>query len=140
MNRTELLVGALSERLGMIEFANTGDTSFDLVSMLAPGDKPHIQRLRSMLAAAVMTEKERHPELLMEFRRRFVWPWRRSLESVLTRAVRRGEIRDDVDLDVVIDLLIGGTTARYLSGGDLEVGLSGKYLRMLLDGCARPQN
>ena len=34
-------------------------------------------------------------------------PRRRVLETVLRRAVARGEVRDDVDLELAIDLLAG---------------------------------
>ena len=90
-----------------------------------------------LLGSAIALEGDRHPEFLMELRRRFVWPLRRSVESVLVRAVRRGEVRDDVDLSVVVDLLLGAASSRYWSGGDFEDGLSAASIKVVLGGCMR---
>ena len=42
----------------------------------------------------------------------------------MERGVRRGEIRNDVDLDAVVDVLWGAAFARYVSGGGTESGFS----------------
>ena len=136
-NRDEMLLAAIEARVGMISFDNTGDTFVDLVSMLAPGGRSDVQKYRILLGSAIALEGDRHPEFLMELRRRFVWPLRRSVESVLNRAVRRGEVRDDVDLAVVVDLLLGAASSRFWSGGDFEAGLSADWIRIVLGGCMR---
>ncbi len=136
-NRDEMLLASIADRVGMISFDNTGDTFVDLVSMLGPGGRANIQKNRMLLGSAIALESDRHPEFLMELRRRFVWPLRRSIESVLNRAVRRGEVRDDVDLSVVVDLLLGAGSSRFWSGGDFEVGLSASWIKVVLGGCMR---
>ena len=127
----------IEARVGMPTFENTGDTFADLVSMLGAGGRADVQRYRVLFSSAIALESRRHPEFLMEFRRRFVWPLRRSVESVLSRAVRRGEVRDDVDLDVVVDLLLGAGSSRFWSAGDFEDGLSASWLAVVLRGCMR---
>ena len=119
-NRDELILGTIEVRVGMPSFGNSGDTVEDLVSMLGAGGRASIQRYRVRFFAAVALESGRHPEFLMVLPRRFVWPLRRSLESVLVRAVRRGEVGDDVDLRVVIDLLMGFSGSRFWSGEDFD--------------------
>ena len=133
-NRDELILGTIEVRVGMPSFENSGDTVEDLVSMLGAGGGANVQRYRVRFFAAVALESGRHPEFLMELRRRFVWPLRRSLESVLVRAVRRGEVRDDVDLDVVIDLLMGFSGSRFWSGEDFDVGLVRRSVGVVLRG------
>jgi AcrR family transcriptional regulator len=136
-NRDEMLLASISDRVGMISFENTGDTFVDLVSMLGPGGRGGVQRYRVLLGSAIALESGRHPEFLMELRRRFVWPFRRSVESVLARAVRRGEVRDDVDVSVVVDLLLGASSSRFWSGMDFERGLVTSSIAVVLGGCMK---
>ena len=81
-NRDEMLLASIEDRVGMASFENTGDTFEDLVSMLSPGGLEHVQKKRMRLGSAIVLEAERHAEFLMEWRRRFIWPFRRSVESV----------------------------------------------------------
>lgn len=136
-NRDELILGTIEVRVGMPSFENSGDTVEDLVSMLGAGGQANVQRHRVRFFAAVALESGRHPEFLMALRRRFVWPLRGSLESVLVRAVRRGEVRDDVDLAVVIDLLMGFSGSRFWSGEDFERGQAASGIRVVLEGIGR---
>jgi AcrR family transcriptional regulator len=59
------------------------------------------------------------PEMHALFSEHLVAPRRRVLEQILARAVERGEVRDDVDLDLATDLIIGPIVYRViLAGGD----------------------
>ena len=136
-NRDEMIVAALEVRVGVPDFDNSGDTFMDLMTMLGPGGTRYMSRYRLLLGSAIVLEAKRHPEFLMVFRRRFIWPLRRSLDSVLRRAVRRGELRDDVDLDLVIDLLLGVASSRFWSDDEFEVGFVSSSIRLVLGGCMR---
>ncbi len=136
-NRDEMILAAIEVRVGMPEFENTGDTYSDLLTMLVPGGRAEVQRQRVLFSSAIALEAGRRPEFLVALRRRFVWPLRRNLESVLVRAVRRGEIRDDVDLDVVVDLLMGFSSSRFWSGEGFDVGVVRKAIGVVLKGVTR---
>jgi AcrR family transcriptional regulator len=61
------------------------------------------------------------PELHAIFRANLVEPRRAALRSVLERAIARGEIRGDVDLELMIDLFAGPAVYRMLiTGGDMS--------------------
>jgi AcrR family transcriptional regulator len=61
------------------------------------------------------------PELHAIFRTHLVEPRRAALRTVLERAVARGEIRGDVDLELMIDLFAGPAVYRLLiTGGDMS--------------------
>lgn len=136
-NRDEMVLAAIEARVGMPTFDNTGDTFTDLVSMLSAGSRLDVQRHRILLSAAIALESKRHPEFLMEWRRRFIWPLRRSVESVLNRAVRRGEVRDDVDISVVVDLLLGASASRFWSGESFEGGFAASSIALVMEGVTR---
>ena len=70
-------------------------------------------------------------ELRRIFYGALVQPRRDALETILRRAVDRGEIRDDLDLDLAIDLIAGPMVYRILiTGGELE-RLAERPLRVL---------
>lgn len=121
-NRVEMLAAAIDERMGVRPVENTGDTRQDLRAMVSMLAGTTLRGPGMRLLGAVLSEERRHPELLAAFRRRGVWPRRRLLRAVLERAARRGEVRGDVDLDAVVDLVWGAVFARYVSGVGGEEG------------------
>jgi AcrR family transcriptional regulator len=59
------------------------------------------------------------PELRAIFYENLVEPRRAQMRTILQRAVARGEIRDDVDVELMIDLFAGPVVYRLLiTGGD----------------------
>ena len=123
-NRVEMLAAAIDESLGVRPVENSGNTRLDLRSMVWMLADQAARSPVVRLQGVVLSEERRHPELLSAYRRRGVWPRRRLLKAVLERGVRRGEVRNDIDLDVVVDLLWGASFARYVSGGGAEDGLA----------------
>lgn len=78
------------------------------------------------------------PELHAIFYKHLVEPRRNQLREVLERAVARGEIRDDLDLEQVMDLFAGPVVYRLLISGGDYAQLPGVdvQLDMLLNGLA----
>jgi AcrR family transcriptional regulator len=73
------------------------------------------------LMPRLLGEAVNDPDLHAIFYAHLVAPRRAALRLPLERAVERGELRDDVDLELAIDLLAGPIIYRLLiSGGDLE--------------------
>ena len=86
------------------------------------------------LLGTLLAEERRHPVLLATYRRRVVWPRRRLMHAVLERGQKRGEIRQDVDLETVTDLLWGAVFARYMEGVEgveAEEGLMDRVMDLL---------
>ena len=69
----------------------------------------------------LLGESAADPELQRMFYDNLVAPRRRVLGAVFERAVARGEVRDDLDLELVMDLLVGSLMYRgMISGMDPE--------------------
>jgi AcrR family transcriptional regulator len=87
--------------------------------------------VRSLLAGAevsgaltfmprMLSEAAQEPELRAIFYAALVQPRRDLLEAILRRAIARGEIRADTDVDLAIDMLAGPIVYRVLiTGGDV---------------------
>jgi AcrR family transcriptional regulator len=59
------------------------------------------------------------PELLKALDTALLGPRRATIGAILRRGVARGELREDLDVDLVTDMLMGPLVARLLmSGGD----------------------
>jgi AcrR family transcriptional regulator len=78
------------------------------------------------------------PQLRAIFYDNLVEPRRAQMRAVLQRAVARGEIRDDVDIELIIDLFAGPVVYRLLiTGGDyVQLPAVDEQLDALLNGLA----
>ena len=82
------------------------------------------------------------PELLAALHTALVRPRRAAIGAVLRRGIERGELRADIDVDLISDMLIGPLIARVLlSGGDPHAldGLPMRVYDALAAGIAAPR-
>jgi len=88
------------------------------------------------LIAEALSNPESSASFLAEFAKR-----RRELtRRVLKRAIHRGEIRGETDVDLVIDTLGGATTFRLLQGhAPLSRKFADALVTLVLSGCKTPQ-
>jgi AcrR family transcriptional regulator len=72
------------------------------------------------LMPRLLGEAVNDPELFAIFRANLVEPRRAALRAVLERAVGRGEIREGIGLELMVDLFAGPAVYRLLiTGGDM---------------------
>jgi AcrR family transcriptional regulator len=90
------------------------------------------------LMPRLLGEVANDPELRTIFYENLVEPRRAQMRTILRRAVDRGEIRDDVDVELMIDLFAGPVVYRLLiTGGDYaQLHTVTEQLDALLDGLA----
>lgn len=96
--------------------ATTGDTRRDLIAQLERVRRFHTQYRGMAMVGALLSEEDRHPELLARFRQRVVAPRREELRAVLAAGQAQGDVGAAVDLDVAAAALVGTFYARYLAG------------------------
>src|SRR2546423_258028 len=93
--------------------ADSGDARRDLVAHL-----DNARRNFDMSLAGTLLMEERHDPRLMElFRERMVLPRRQVVRDTIQHGIERGQIRSDVDLERVLDLLLGALFAAVLATG-----------------------
>ena len=91
------------------------------------------------IAPRLLADAADHPEMHRIFRAALIDPRRAMMTTILERAVERGELRDDLDPELVIDLIAGPVIYRLLiDGGDTTVaGERGvEPVRLMLEGLA----
>ena len=101
------------------ETPDTGSLSGDY-DALAALVRASASRGGASLMPRLLGEAIGDPELFAIFRANLVEPRRAALRTVLERAIARGEIREGLDLELLIDLFAGPAVYRLLiTGGDM---------------------
>ncbi len=85
-----------------------------------------------------IAEGQSDPEFLQLFRERILYARRDSARIMWRRGVERGEIREEVDSELVLDLIYGPTIFRLLAGhGSLTATESEAMVRAVFGGLRR---
>ena len=89
--------------------------------------------------AAVIAAGQSDPELMEEFRARFLRRRRQEAYRTLQRGIERGELPRGLDLDLVLDMLYGAIYMRFLiRHGELNDAYVSNVCRVILQGAAEP--
>ena len=92
----------------------------------------NLRRPDSMaLLGTLLSEEARQPALIARFRERLARPRRQALREALQLGIAAGELADDLDLDVAVNMLIGSFYARYVSQGAIPANWSRRALAQL---------
>ncbi len=113
-------------------------------------DKDMSQQMRQLIkvfsgpqgriVSAILGAGQSDAELIKAFRERFMRPRRREAYSTLRRAIVRGELRRDLDPDLLLDSLYGPIYMRFLIRHDrLTPNFVDRLAALVLSG-ARPRH
>lgn len=92
----------------------------------------NLRRPNSMaLLGTLLAEEARQPELVERFRERLARPRRQALREALQLGIAVGELADDLDVEVAVNMLIGSFYARYVSHGTIPANWSRRVLAQL---------
>jgi len=136
--KEELFTEALRTVVLPLPDPDTGSLRGDVLAVAA-FNLGNVPRNAALLMPRLMVEAADDPELLAVMREVLVDPRRRVFKVILGRAVERGELREDLDLDDATDILIGPLIYEILiTGADLTkiVALSERILDLALSGMA----
>ena len=100
--KAELVVDAISRAKGcpVPEDVDTGSLRGDLISMSC-GVGGFTDELPMSVIAGLLTALHRDPELQKAFKERFLAPRQHVVATVYARAVERGEIGPDIDVELL---------------------------------------
>ena len=89
------------------------------------------------IVAAIIAGGQSDAELMEDFRARFLRPRRQEAYQTLRRGIERGELPQDLDLDLVLDILYGAIYMRFLiRHADLSERYINQVCRLVLDGAS----
>jgi AcrR family transcriptional regulator len=120
-SKTELVGDAIASLHEEFDVPDTGSLRGDFHAIAEMVRASGRRAGASILAPRLLAEAVNDPELHAIFTQHLVQPRREALGGLLRRAAERGEIRGDVDLELLIDLFAGPAVYRLLiSAGDLS--------------------
>jgi hypothetical protein len=138
-SKPELVVDAVCSHKEHPPTPDTGTLRGDLLAAYC--GMGGLSDARSMaVLAAVVTAMARDAEFAEIYRRDFIGPKQSAMRSVLERARARGEICDDVDIDLVAPALPGIVLHRvFLLGDEATPELVARVIdQIILPACSRP--
>jgi len=138
-NRAAVVMDALLEHVTLaVPFGDSGDTVEDLCEMVRFAVEFLNTGLAGHILAGLIGDAQHDPELAASFRTRYLATRREMTRTMLQRGVERGELRDDVDLEVAIDAMIGPIYYRLLIGhGPLDTDYATELARIVFSGLRR---
>ncbi len=119
---------------------DTGDIANDLRHIINTVVHLQTRTVAGPAFIGLIAEAQSNPESSASFLAEFAERRREITRRVLRRAIDRGEIRPDTDIDLVIDALGGATTFRLLQGhAPLSRKFADALVNLVLSGCRTPQ-
>ena len=109
---------------------DTGTLRGDLLALVQPWVREIRRRPFGRVIAALVSEAQSDPEFAQVYRARFVEQRRVPMRAAFERAIARGEIRADLDLEVALDLIYGPLYHRLLHG---HAPLNGRFAQDVVD-------
>jgi AcrR family transcriptional regulator len=120
-----------------LQVPDTGDIASDLKHIASTVVHLQTRTVAGQAFIGLIAEGLLHPDAQSDYLAEFAERRRHVTRSVLERAMERGQIRADTDVDLVIDALGGAVTFRLLQG---HAPLSRKFtdglVALVLSGCA----
>ena len=118
-SKADLATAAVSALIEQETAPETGSARGDLVAYLDIF-RHRIEQDHGMGIVGALLAEERHtPELLSLFRERILLPRRLLIRRVLENAAAKGELRENLDLDSAVGMLIGSYYAEYITGREI---------------------
>jgi AcrR family transcriptional regulator len=137
-NKAALIADAFaSSTTRKLRFPDTGSVHTDMRLQMRQVVKVFRSR-RGRIVSAILAGGQSDRDLIAAFRERFLWPRRREAYGTLRRGIERGELRKNIDMDLLLDSLYGPIYMRFLIRHDKLTGDFVDHLCKLVLGGARP--
>jgi AcrR family transcriptional regulator len=138
-SKATLVVDALARTKTVPVVPDTGDLRSDLLGAFCGMGGLTDHDMTSTLGA-VITAVSTDPEFAREFREQVVGPKARVGRTIFERALARGELRPDIDLDIVAPALSGIVLHRvFILGEQPDMALIERAIDQIILPAVRPQ-
>ena len=131
----DAFAGSATRRL---HFPDTGSVNADMSQQMRQLIKV-FRSPRGRVVSAILAGGQSDKELIFAFRERFLWPRRQEAYATLQRGIRRGEVRKNINKDLLLDSLYGPIYMRFLIRHDNLTPQFVDELCGLVLGGARPR-
>ncbi|HZQ96392.1 MAG TPA: TetR/AcrR family transcriptional regulator [Candidatus Sulfotelmatobacter sp.] len=113
-HKAALLADAFaSSTVSRLHFPNTGSVERDMSQQMRRLIKI-FRSARGRIVSAILAAGQSDKTLITAFRERFLMPRRREAYATVDRGIARGELRKNIDRDLLLDSLYGPIYMRFL--------------------------
>ena len=140
-SKSELVKEAIQFFSAELPVPDTGSLKDDYATVAAAAVAIAANRNAALLMPRLLTEVSHDRELHAIFTAQLVEPRRAVMRKLIERAIARGEVREDVDVELAIDMLVGPVLYRFMiEGDDLRPAAerAPRVLELLLSGLSPP--
>lgn len=120
--KEQLVVDALASMSEAVEVVEGASVRDELAARLEAVRRKSASSLAGKLFPRLVSASAENPELMRSYRQQVLQPRRVAFEQALRRGIAEGSVRDDVDLDHAVDLLLGPMVYRNLIRNDPPPG------------------
>jgi AcrR family transcriptional regulator len=96
-----------------LHFPDTGSVRTDMSQQMRQLIKVFRSR-RGRIVSAILAAGQTDRNVIAAFRERFMMPRRREAYATLRRGIQRGQLRKNIDMDLLLDSLYGPIYMRFL--------------------------
>ena len=133
--KASVVTDALVHVLAVEPFPDLGDVRADLVAGLRAMIRLFDTTPAGRVLPGLVADLHRDHDLIAAFDERYFQPRRASIRCVLRRGIERGELPADVDVELVVDALVGPVYYRLLTRpGPIETSAD-DLVDLVLRGC-----
>jgi AcrR family transcriptional regulator len=125
-----LALDALFSEWAPADGHDTGSLEGDLLALIRPWARQLAAKPYGRVVAALIMKAQNDPEFAELYRARFIEPRRDGARALFARAIERGEIPADTDIEVVLDVLYGPFYHRLLHG---HAKLTDRFARAVVE-------
>ena len=113
-DKAALITDAFASSTGQkLHFPDTGSVHTDMSQQMRQLTKIFLSR-RGRIVSAILAAGQSDRDVIAAFRDRFMKPRRHEAYATLQRVIQRGELRKNVDMDLLLDSLYGPIYMRFL--------------------------
>lgn len=117
-SKARLALEAFAHMMEQAPPADTGALRSDLQALLLERlNRIDLPKKRQMVSG-LLAEAQSDPDFANCFRRTYVQAHRQPVRTIFRRAIARGEVHPDSNIEVLVDLLFGPWLYRLLATGD----------------------
>lgn len=130
-HKADLVSAALADHMPVPAPPATGSTRGDLAALVTHFQQAVVAGFGMKMLGTLLVQEDRYPELITLFRERLIEPRRRMMAAVLHRGLEAGEIRRGLDVEKVIDMLVGAVLIYRVAVGEPAAGFGPQTLGTL---------
>lgn len=134
-SKGELVLDALGDILEARPVPDTGDTRSDLMGIVDQAITLYSDETGARTVIAGLVGDMNHdPEVATALRDRFIHPRRAGNREVIVRAIERGDLPADTDIELLIDILVAPISYRaIITGTPIPLDIATKIVDQILD-------